>query len=154
MSEVTSQSLPLCPVPTCSNMRLLLFSIRRMAAGGLTDAFAVNALMADFGMSFRRPLLLLRALMAEMARASQNQIAVAPCCCGRATPAEAEILLVIATANDRPRFAHARLCQLLGIEHGLGALSSAQAVAQAFADLGRPLSAQSVVVSDPAFPID
>jgi hypothetical protein len=149
-----SQVTLLRSLPSCTNTRLLLFGVRRLAVGGLTDAFAVNALMAAFGMSFRRPLLLLRALMAEMARASQRQISVAPCRCGKITSNEAEILMIIGVANYRPRFAHARLCTLLGTDSALGALSSAQALAQAFADLGRPLEDHSSAVAEPAFPID
>jgi hypothetical protein len=41
------------------------------------------------------------------------------------------------------RDAHALLCDVLNVEYCLGALSSAQAVAQAFEDLGRPLTAFS-----------
>jgi hypothetical protein len=42
----------------------------------------------------------------------------------------------------------------LGVEHALGVLSSAQAVAQAFGDLGRPLWLQDDAEAEPAFPID
>lgn len=154
MSESAPQSMLARPVPACANARLLIYSIRRMAEGGLNDAFAANALLSLFGSRVRRPLLLLRALMAEMARASRNQIIVAPCCCRRMTAAEAELLTVITLSVDRPRFVHARLCTMLGVDHAFGALSSAQAVAQAFADLGRPLVLQSLAEAEPAFPID
>jgi hypothetical protein len=154
MSEVSQMSVLGRPVPQCASTRLLIYSIRRMAEGGLNDAFASNALLSLFGTRVRRPLLLLRALMAEMARVSHNQIIVAPCCCRRMTDAEAELLTIIVASRDRPRFAHARLSALLGLEHAFGALSSAQAVAQAFEDLGRPLPAQFLAEADPAFPID
>jgi hypothetical protein len=154
MSEALQQTVLLHPVPVCNNTRLLIYSIRRMAEGGLNDAFAANALLSLFGARSRRPLLLLRALMAEMARGSQRQIVVAPCCCRMMTAPEAELLVIITAAQDRPRFAHARICQLLGVEHALGVLSSAQALAQAFNDLGRPLHLQSAAEAEPAFPID
>jgi hypothetical protein len=154
MSEASQMSVLERPVPDCAHTRLLIYSIRRMAEGGLNDAFAANALLSLFGSRVRRPLLLLRALMAEMARASQNQITVAPCCCRRMTAAETELLTIIVTSRDRPRFAHARMSHMLGVDHAFGALSSAQAVAQAFADLGRPLALQSLAEAEPAFPID
>lgn len=154
MSEASQKFFLTRPVPACASTRLLIYSIRRMAEGGLNDAFASNALLSLFGARVRRPLLLLRALMAEMARVSHNQIIVAPCCCRQMTAAETELLTIIVASRDRPRFAHARLSALLGLEHSFGALSSAQAVAQAFEDLGRPLRLQSLVEAEPAFPID
>ncbi len=154
MSEAAQQSVLSDSALQCPNARLLIYSIRRMAEGGLKDAFAANAMLSLFGARSRRPLLLLRALMAEMARSSQRQITLAPCCCMRTTSAEAELLMIIGTALDRPRFAHARLCSLLGVEHNLGVLSSAQALAQAFADLGRPIGIYSLAEAEPAFPID
>lgn len=154
MSETIPTPVLDRPVPQCTNVRLLIYAIRRMAEGGLNDAFAANALLSLFGTRVRRPLLLLRALMAEMARTSRNQIAVAPCCCRRMTAAEAELLLIVTGSRDRPRFAHARLTHLLGVHHAFGALSSAQAVAQAFEDLGRPLRLHFAEEAEPAFPID
>lgn len=152
MSEDVRDVMLLRPVPACQSARILIYSIRRMAQGGLNDAFAANALLSLFGVRSRRPLLLLRAMMAEMARSSQRQLVVAPCCCQMMTSAEIEMLLIINVSRDRPRFAHARICNLLGIEHALGVLSSAQAVAQAFADLGQPLDIQSLAEAEPAFP--
>ena len=127
------------PVPAAESERLLLFAMRRMAAAGLNDAHAAHGLLGAFGVSFRRPLILLRALMAEVSRASSRKIPVAPCCCPRMTAAEATLLRAVRIATDQPREAHARLCDLLGTERAFGALASAQAVAQAFADLGRPI---------------
>ena len=138
----------------CANTRILLFGIRRMAACGLRDAHAANVFISAFGMAFRRPLLLLRALMAEVARASARQITVAPCCCGRVTGAEAEILAVVASARESARGAHVRLSWLLGVDECVGALTSAQAVAQAFADLGRPIRYPVSAGAVPASPID
>lgn len=135
-------SLALLPetAPRCVNSRLLLHALRRMAAGGLHDAHAAQAFIGAFGTGFRRPLLLIRALMAEMARISQRKFLVAPCCCGRMTRAEGVLLALVAQGERNPHEAHERLAALLGVRQCLGALSSAQALGQAFADLGRPLS--------------
>jgi hypothetical protein len=127
------------PMPVCPNQRLLLFAVRRMAGGGLTDAHATQALLAAFRGSFRRPLILLRALMAEVSRASCHTLLIAPCCAHRVTEAEAILLDAVRSAERAPHEAYAALSGLLGTDQCLGVLSSAQAVAQAFGDLGRPL---------------
>jgi len=137
-SSDISQMLP-NRVPACPNRRILLFAMRRMAAGGLNDAHATHALLSIFGMRFRRPLLLLRALMAEMSRVAGHKVTVAPCCCPRMTGAEAALLDAVAVSIADPHGAHDALATVLGVRHCLGALSSAQALHQAFADLGRPL---------------
>jgi len=126
--------------PTDDGARLLLHAIRRMGLGGINDAHAVNAMIGSFGLSFRRPLVLMRALMAELSRASQRSIIIAPSCCVRMTAAESVLVQAIATATHAPHDAHRRLCEICGIINCLGLLSSAQAVAQAFADLGRPIN--------------
>jgi hypothetical protein len=125
--------------PDESNSRLLLFAIRRVAAGGLNDAHVANAFIGSFGLAYRRPLILLRALMAELSRVSERKIMVAPSCCPRMTTAEAAVLASVSFALDDPPGMHDLLCETLGVENCLGALSSAQALGQAFADLGRPL---------------
>ena len=125
--------------PEENDRRLLLFAIRRVAAGGLNDAHVANAFMANFGLAYRRPLILLRALMAELSRVSERKIMVAPCCCPRMTTAEAAVLASVSHGIDNPRGAHDLLRDTLGVDNCLGALSSAQALGQAFADLGRPL---------------
>lgn len=130
--------LPL-PGPQRDAERLLLVAIRRMAVGGLNDAHAANHLLGAFGLGFRRPLILLRALLAEMSRASTRSIMLAPCCCPRMTAAESQLLSAVAIATEQPHRAHQLLSLLLGVPNCLGTLSSAQAVGQAFADLGRPL---------------
>ena len=126
--------------PTHQNGRLLVFAIRRMAVGGLHDAHATHAVLAHFGLGYRRPLILMRAMMAEIARASQQTIKIAPCCCLRMTGDEAALLQVIEQACGNPHGAHAMLQQLMGTDACLGVLTTAQAVAQAFHDLGRPLA--------------
>lgn len=126
--------------PTSPYRRLLLFAMRRMAAEGITDAHAAHALFTGFGLGYRRPLILLRALMAELSRVSAAQLKVAPCCCARMTRDEAMLLDLIAEAPSRPNQVHAAMRDLLHVQSCLGAVSSAEAVANAFADLGMPLS--------------
>jgi hypothetical protein len=75
------------PLPSEGSARLLLFGFRRLATHGLQDAHAANAMIGGFGLGFRRPLILLRALMAELSRVSNRKIVVAPCCCLRMTTA-------------------------------------------------------------------
>lgn len=128
------------PTPAEENGRLLLFAVRRVATTGLHDAHAANALLCAFGLGYRRPLVLLRALMAELSRISARKIPIAPCCCPRMTADEAVIIEAVAHALDRPHETHERLRATLGVANCLGALSSAQALGQAFADLGRPLN--------------
>lgn len=123
--------------------RLFLFTMRRMAAAGVKDAHAANALLGHFGTSYRRPLVLMRAMMLELARTAQRKIHVAPCCCTRMTPDEGLLMEVLGDAIERPRLAHRQLAALLGHDGALGALTCTQAVAQCFADLGRPVSLYS-----------
>lgn len=130
-------------LPEQSPARLLLFAIRRIAVGGLDDAQAASALLMGFGLGFRRPLVLLRALMAELSRVSQRKLALAPCCCARTTRDEAALLAVIGDALAAPRAAHDRLARTLAVRDCLGALTTAQALTTAFADLGHPLERQA-----------
>src|SRR5688572_9699083 len=88
--------------PSEANSRLLLFAIRRVAAGGLNDAHVTNAFIASFGLAYRRPLILLRALMAELSRMSQRKIMVAPCCCPRMTAAETVVLAAASHGIEDP----------------------------------------------------
>jgi len=138
--QAETEDLLIQPVPGERVDRAILFAMRRMASGGLNDAHAAHALFAVFGRVHRRPMILLRALMAELARSSRNRIMVAPCCCGRMTHGEAMLISAIAVAAENPRRAHSRLTLVLGTTDCLGALTSAQALGQALEDLGRPLS--------------
>lgn len=118
---------------------LFLYVARRMAANGPDDAQAALAMLAAFGKHHRRPLLLMRAMMHELASAAVHRITVAPCCCRRMTRDEARLLVILAEAEIHPREAHDGLAELTGSDHCLGALTSVQAVGQAFADLGHPI---------------
>ena len=139
-AESLSHLLP-HTAPDITGTRLFLQVVRRMGVGGLNDAHAANMLISVFGLSFRRPLILTRALMAELARASTCSIMIAPSCCCRMTLAESMLVRAVAQSHDDPHGAHRTLCRLCLIEQGIGVLSSAQAVALAFADLGRPIKA-------------
>ena len=56
------------PIPGGYGNRLFLFVMRRMATAGVNDAHAANAMLGAFGRSYRRPLVLMRAMMLELAR--------------------------------------------------------------------------------------
>lgn len=127
-------------MPVYRTGRLLLFAVRRMAVAGLNDAHAAHAIFNHFGIGYRRPLVLIRALMAEISRASQQTVKVAPCCCLRMTGDEAKLLKAVEQVAAAPRQSHALLAELMGTEDCLGVLTTAQAVAQAFLDLGKPLA--------------
>jgi hypothetical protein len=141
MSEPAPSTARLLPysAPDDSGARVFLLAVRRIGVGGLHDAHAASLMIGAFGLSFRRPIVLLRALMAELARASHQTIMIAPSCCCRMTIAESMLLGAVARAQEEPRRAHDIFCRLCGIENAIGILSSAQALAQAFADLGRPI---------------
>jgi hypothetical protein len=130
------------PLPPCENARLALFAMRRMGAHGLADARASHTMFTAFGQGFRRPLVLLRALMADLAGTSAGTIAIAPCCCARMTPAEAAMLSVLARVETAPETARYLMADLLGVRRIDGVLASAAAVAASFADEGRPITLQ------------
>lgn len=138
-----TETIALLPhaLPTCPNARIALFAIRRMGAHGLADARAAHALFTAFGQDFRRPLVLLRALMADLATTAAGQIAIAPCCCARATTAELALLTVLARIETAPATAHLLMADLLGTRTADGPLTAAAAVTAAFADSGRPIGA-------------
>jgi len=128
-------------LPACPNARLALFAIRRMGACGLADARAAHAMLTAFGRGFRRPLMLLRALMADVAAGAAGPIQIAPCCCPRITPAERVFLAALSRAECEPEAAGLLLSDLLGQRRADGPLTAAAAVAAAFADGGRPICA-------------
>lgn len=138
-ATMTATALP-HPLPPCANARIALFAIRRMGAHGLGDARAAHTLFTAFGEGFRRPLTLMRALMADLAATSAGTIAIAPCCCARMTPAEAALLTVLARVETHGAVALLLLADLLGTARVDGVLASAAAVAVAFADAGRPVT--------------
>jgi len=127
-------------LPACPNTRLALFAIRRMGAHGLLDAHAAHAMVNGFGEGFRRPLVLMRALMTDIATSATGTVAIAPCCCVRMTSAEAALLTILARAEIAPDAACLLLADLLGLRRVDGVLATATLLAAAFADAGRPIS--------------
>jgi hypothetical protein len=125
--------------PVEPGRRLLLYCLRRMGAHGLNDAHAASAMLAAFGASYRRPLIMLRVFVQETAQMASRRISIAGCCCMRMTFDEARLLDAITTAESDMRNAALLLRQAMGTEHSLGALCAAKAVQAAFADLGRIL---------------
>ena len=128
------------PLPHCENARIALFTMRRMGAHGLSDARAAHTLFTAFGQGFRRPLVLMRALMADLAGSAAGTIAIAPCCCARMTPAESAMLSILARVEPAPDTARYLMRDLLGVRSIDGVLTSAAAVAAAFADEARPVT--------------
>lgn len=128
------------PLPDGASARLLLFAFRRLGAHGLDDAAVAQAYLAAFGARFRRPLVLTRALVADCAATATAQIAIAPCCCPRATRAEAAILDAVAAAETEPEKARLLLADLLCVRRPDGVVASAAALAGAFADAGMPIA--------------
>lgn len=127
------------PIPGGYGNRLFLYVLRRMASAGVNDAHAANAMLGAFGRSYRRPLILMRAMMLELARSATRKILVAPCCCARMTADEGVLMQAVGTALEDPHAAYEQVVTLLGNDDALGALTCLQAVAQAHGDLGRPL---------------
>jgi hypothetical protein len=126
-------------MPEDANTRLALFAIRRLGAHGLGDAHVAHAFVSRFGESFRRPLVLIRAFMHELATTATQPIAIAPCCCPRTTPSEAALLTVLARASGSPCTAWVLLADQLGTRDVGAVLACAEAVAAAFGDAGRPI---------------
>jgi hypothetical protein len=120
--------------------RIALLGIRRLGAHGLHDANAAYAYFASFGEGFRRPLVLMRNFMADIACAATGPIPIAPCCCSRMTSAENTLLSVLTRVERQPEHAMLLLTDLLGTRAAEGVLASAHAVAGAFADCGRPIA--------------
>ena len=127
------------PLPADASARLALFAIRRLGAHGLSDALAAHAFVTRFGEGFRRPLMLMRALMHELAATATQPIAIAPCCCPRMTPSEAALLTILTRAASAPCTAWLLLADQLGARDVGAVLACAEAVAAAFADAGRPI---------------
>lgn len=126
-------------LPDCQNARLALIAMRRMGSQGLADAAAAHLLFTAFGPAFRRPLMLMRVLMTDLAASARGTIAIAPCCCVKMTGAETALLAVLTRAEREPEAARLLLADLLGHRAVDGPLAAATAVAIAFADGGRPI---------------
>ena len=112
-SSPRSCALPL-PLPREDTQRLVLRCLRRMAAHGTRDAQAALWVFEAFGIHFRRPLVLLRAFVVDVAQVSARRISVAPCCAMRMTLDEARLIGVLAAAGDNPVAAAHHLRALTG----------------------------------------
>ncbi|OYW88845.1 MAG: hypothetical protein B7Z20_01565, partial [Sphingobium sp. 32-64-5] len=123
---------PLRPVPvadlrparltrTDAPRLLFLKTVRLMAIGGANDARAASVMMGWFGRNYRRPLVLMRALMLELARVSQRRIQLAPPCSTRLTRDEATILRALGYQEWQMDRCHRDTCLLLDVDHALGA---------------------------------
>lgn len=123
-------------MPTSPGARLALFAFRRLGAYGLDDAVAASAMVSAFGTGFRRPLMLSRAMMADLAGYAAVSLEIAPCCCMRLTGAEHTMVSILSRAETAPKIAQLLLADLLGIRHAGGAFASVAALATAYADAG------------------
>ena len=142
MSVATSFSATLPQLqPDNAGARLLLFGVRQIGVNGLNDACVAHAFVTAFGKEFQRPLVLLRVFMQELSAVSAGPIQIAPWCCPRMTGAEAALLDIIARIGTQPQSAGLLLADLLGVRDATGVLVTAHALANAFADVGLPLSA-------------
>lgn len=128
-------------LPPSNAARLLLLAIRRMGAHGLNDAVAANTFLSAFGNGFRRPLVLARAFMAELAATATTTIPIAPCCCARMTWAESTLITSIANAERRPEMSRLLLADLMAQRRADAIVASAAALSGAFADAGMPVVA-------------
>lgn len=128
-------------LPESMPARILLLAIRRMGAHGLSDAVAANTFLSAFGSGFRRPLVLARAFMAELAATSTTTIPIAPCCCARMTWAEQALITAIGSAERRPETSRLLLADVMAQRRADAILSSAAALCAAFADAGMPIEA-------------
>jgi hypothetical protein len=134
-----SEILPLS-LPAAATQRLVLRCLRRMAAHGPRDAQAALLVFEHFGIHFRRPLVLLRAFVAELAQGAERRITIAPCCAIRMTRDEGWMIGVLVAAADHPDCASRHLRLLTGSDEVASPLSLAAAFNQTLTGLGRPLA--------------
>lgn len=138
--ESAADLLPL-PLPTGRVEQIVLVCIRRMAAHGLRDAHASWLALETFGSQFRRPLVLLRAFMLELANSSCRPIKIAPCCAMRMTEDEGRILEVLRLAAGEPDLSGQALMALTRNAHVCEPLSAAAVFGRALAENGKSLAA-------------
>lgn len=124
--DETTDPLPL-PLPRLPAERVMLIAMRRMGAHGLHDAHAAMLIFNTYGIGFRRPLVLLRAFMMELARGAQRQIVIAPCCARRMTRDEGRLLACL----SGPELAETVLRELCGTRDVAAVHSVAVMMAQA-----------------------
>jgi hypothetical protein len=125
--------LPL-PLPADRIERSVLFAVRRMAAHGVRDVSAAWLILDLFSTGFRRPLVLLRAFMLELAHAASGPIRVAPCCAPRMTEHEGLIMLTLFSASGDLASAEDALAQLTGSTRVFEPLSAAAVFGRAIGE--------------------
>ena len=125
--------LPL-PLPDDRIERSVLFAVRRMAAHGVRDVSAAWLILDLFSTGFRRPLVLLRAFMLELAHAATGPIRVAPCCAPRMTEHEGLIMLTLFGAARDMASAEDALARLTGNSHVFEPLSAAAVFGRAIGE--------------------
>ena len=125
--------LPL-PLPDGRIERSVLFAVRRMAAHGVRDVSAAWLILDLFSTGFRRPLVLLRAFMLELAHAAAGPIRVAPCCTPRMTEHEGLIMLTLFSASDDLASAEDALTRLTGKAQVFEPLSAAAVFGRAIGE--------------------
>ncbi|MEM8695252.1 MAG: DUF6628 family protein [Pseudomonadota bacterium] len=122
--------------PICGDTRTLLFAIRRMAIHGLHDAFAANAMLNAYGVNARKPLILLRAMLVDIARAARGNIIMSPCCAPRMTEHEHAIL----SALRDPESVETHLAAVLDGRKASIVPATILALTESFASMGRPIA--------------
>jgi hypothetical protein len=125
--------------PFCPTTRAVLVAMRRMAALGLFEAGASMMMMQQFGLHFRKVLVLLRAYVMQASQGADHAIRIAPCCAPRMTQDEAALLGVITLALQDPARASAYAQSLSQPHAAASLLATAQVLAGAIADSGRRL---------------
>ena len=116
--------LPL-PLPERRMERSILFAVRRMAAHGIHDVSATWLMIDLFSTRFRRPLVLLRAFLLELAHAASGSISIAPCCAPRMTEDEGLLMLTLSAASNDRAAAEDALVRLTGSTFVFEPLSAA-----------------------------
>jgi hypothetical protein len=127
------------PLPFEQTQRIVLRCLRRMAAHGIRDAQASLWVFEQFGIHYRRPLVLLRAFVVELAQVSQRRIQIAPCCAMRMTLDEGRIVEILAVAGQHQARAQRHLRLLTDTNNASSPLSLAVAFNDTLAALGKPL---------------
>lgn len=113
------------PLPNDRVERTVLLAMRRMAMHGIRDASAAWLMLDVFSARFIRPLVLLRAFMFRLSRASRRPLRMASCCAPFMTDDEALILAVLREAEARPSVAEQALASLTRNHQLARALSAA-----------------------------
>lgn len=95
MTTTTTFDMLPSPLPDDANARIALVAFRRIGAHGLHDAGAARLAIDSFGRGFRRPLTLLRVLVADLSATTTGRLTIAPCCCARMTATESALIAIL-----------------------------------------------------------